>query len=368
MHLEKPEVHTSLQGGGAFVASSSPWRSLPLSHAFRAALVLLLFLAVAEARLVGSKQRLQLPTARFGARPGETLQLSETAGAMVMPGMIYGTAWKEEQTAELVKQALNAGFTGIDTANQPAHYREDLVGIGLNQFLKEHATKSRSEIFVQTKYSPGQDGSQYNADIKPYDSSVSVSEQVRQSLDSSLKHLHTDYVDSLVLHSPLQTGELTMEAWHGMEQLVNEGKVKQIGISNIYSLVALQEIYTQATIKPSVVQNHFASDTCFDIELRRWCRDHGVEYQSFWTLTANRQGLLSQPVQDIVQTRGLRKEQVWFLFVMGDDIIPLTGTKSQEHMQQDLSLLKEAPLSSEERESIWRYVQEQTGCPAIPIA
>lgn len=292
------------------------------------------------------------------------MHLSRNAGAQVMPGMIYGTAWKEEQTAELVKQALVAGFTGIDTANQPAHYREDLVGKGLQQFLKEQASKSRSDIFVQTKYSPDQDTSQYSADIKPYDSSVSVPEQVRQSLDSSLKHLHTDYIDSFVLHSPLDTGDLTMQAWRGMEQLVNEGKVKQIGISNIYQLPALQDIYKEATIKPSVVQNHFASDTCFDSELRRWCRDHGIKYQSFWTLTANKPGLVSKPVQDIVQARGLSKEQVWFLFVMGDGIIPLTGTASPEHMEQDLSLLREAPLSSEQRASIWRFIEERTMCPA----
>jgi len=353
---------------GTVVTLRSRWWSHPVSNACRASLVLILFVVAAEARLVGGKQRLQQSAATFGARTGHTIQLSDAAGAQTMPKMIYGTAWKEERTTELVKQALVAGFTGVDTANQPAHYREDLVGMGMQQFLKEQPAKSRSDIFIQTKYSPGQDGSQYGADIKPYDSSVPVPQQVRQSLDSSLEHLQTDYIDSLVLHSPLQTVELTMQAWRSMEQLVTEGKVKQIGISNIYDLPVLQEVYAQATIKPSVVQNHFATDTCFDIELRRWCRDHGIQYQSFWTLTANHPGLVSKPVQDIVQARGLTKEQVWFLFVMGDGIIPLTGTKDQEHMQQDLSLLTKTPLSSEERESIWGFIQQQTRCPALPIA
>lgn len=44
--------------------------------------------------------------------------------------MIYGTAWKKEKTAELVKQALKSGFRALDTAAQPKHYREDLVGHG----------------------------------------------------------------------------------------------------------------------------------------------------------------------------------------------------------------------------------------------
>lgn len=39
-----------------------------------------------------------------------------TAAGVKMPPMIFGTAWKKEQTADLVKQALVAGFRGIDTA------------------------------------------------------------------------------------------------------------------------------------------------------------------------------------------------------------------------------------------------------------
>ena len=48
-----------------------------------------------------------------------------------MPNMIYGTAWKKENTTDLVYEALLQGFKGIDTACQPKHYREDLVGLGL---------------------------------------------------------------------------------------------------------------------------------------------------------------------------------------------------------------------------------------------
>src|SRR5210317_2307450 len=46
------------------------------------------------------------------------------------PVLKYGTAWKKEETAKLVQKAINAGFYHIDTACQPRHYREDLVGVG----------------------------------------------------------------------------------------------------------------------------------------------------------------------------------------------------------------------------------------------
>merc|ERR1712187_770046 len=55
------------------------------------------------------------------------------ASGKKMPALLYGTAWKKDETADLVLQALLAGFRGIDTACQPKHYREDLVGVALAQ-------------------------------------------------------------------------------------------------------------------------------------------------------------------------------------------------------------------------------------------
>ncbi len=50
-----------------------------------------------------------------------------------MPPLIYGTAWKKERTADLVALALSKGFRAVDTACQPRHYSEDLVGEGLKR-------------------------------------------------------------------------------------------------------------------------------------------------------------------------------------------------------------------------------------------
>ena len=50
--------------------------------------------------------------------------------------MLYGTAWKEEKTTSLVKQAITLGFRGIDTACQPRHYQEHLVGNALKEMIQ----------------------------------------------------------------------------------------------------------------------------------------------------------------------------------------------------------------------------------------
>ena len=54
-----------------------------------------------------------------------------TISGHVIPGMMYGTAWKEDATETLVANALSAGFRAIDTANQRKHYFEAGVGRAL---------------------------------------------------------------------------------------------------------------------------------------------------------------------------------------------------------------------------------------------
>ena len=55
-----------------------------------------------------------------------------------IPMIIYGTAWKEEQTTELVELAIDQGFRAFDTANQPKHYQEGLLGEASKKpFLKD---------------------------------------------------------------------------------------------------------------------------------------------------------------------------------------------------------------------------------------
>src|SRR5579884_274716 len=111
------------------------------------------------------------------------------------PDFLYGTAWKEERTAALTELAIRQGFRGIDTANQRRHYFEAAVGEALAALYRAGIV-SRDQLFLQTKftYQPGQDHR------LPYDPNAGFSEQVRQSMASSLEHLGTDYVDSYVLH------------------------------------------------------------------------------------------------------------------------------------------------------------------------
>src|ERR1035438_3811716 len=79
------------------------------------------------------------------ARGAEKASGIVRAGMISIPEFLYGTAWKEERTAELVELALRAGFRGIDTANQRKHYFEAAVGQGI-QVAYRDGVVTRDEL------------------------------------------------------------------------------------------------------------------------------------------------------------------------------------------------------------------------------
>lgn len=266
--------------------------------------------------------------------PGEEDQRRiVSAYGVAMPRIIYGTAWKKERTAALVEAALRAGFRGVDTACQPKHYDEAGVGAGIAAALG--AGLERAQIYLQTKFTPlkGQE-----PDNVPYDPKANLSEQVRQSFQASLRNLRTDYLDGLVLHSPYPKDKDTFEAWRAMEGLYEQGGVRQLGVSNCYELRRLKALYRHARIKPAVIQNRFYAETHYDREIRRFCQDNGVLYQSFWTLTANPKVLAAPSLVELAAKYGRSPAQLFFRYLTQSDIVCLTGTSSTAHMEQDLAI------------------------------
>tara|TARA_R110002110_G_scaffold415856_3_gene658496 strand:+ start:76071 stop:76892 length:822 start_codon:yes stop_codon:yes gene_type:complete len=259
-----------------------------------------------------------------------------------MPKIIYGTAWKKVKTASLVYKAIKLGFRGIDTACQPRHYFEPGVGEALNKLEKEGI--SRDQIFLQTKFTPisGQD-----PDTIPYNPKSSLQEQVWKSFLSSQKNLGTDYLDSLILHSMLDTHDETIEAWGGMEDIHSNSGAKQLGISNCYDLEKLKKLYDDARVKPSVLQNRFYKTTDFDKEIRKWCFENDIIYQSFWTLTANRDFLQSPLIEAIALSNNKTPAQILFRYLTQIGVAPLTGTTSDAHMKEDLAIFEFVLLESD---------------------
>lgn len=277
--------------------------------------------------------------------------LVQAATDIRIPGIIYGTAWKKEHTEELVRSAILLGFRGIDTACQPKHYNEPGVGAAIATCRKRGV--DRADLFLQSKFTPldGQDPKRV-----PYDPRARLADQVGQSFAASLRNLQTDYLDCLILHSPRDSAAETGEAWQAMEAIVDAGGARQLGISNCYDLDVLEALHRSARVKPVVVQNRFHAATGYDVDIRSFCRHHGIVYESFWTLTANPRVLADRQMVALAARYERTPAQVLFRYLTQEGVVPLTGTRSENHMREDLEIF-EFELTESERASIGALVR-----------
>jgi len=271
-----------------------------------------------------------------------------TYNDVAIPAFIYGTAWKKEATARLVELAVLAGFRAIDTANQLIHYQEAQVGEALLSLAQKGI--ARDSLFLQTKFTStsGQDHR------TPYDTSADLTTQVKQSFESSLNHLHTDYLDSYVLHGPYSRwglGKADWEVWAAMEEYYRAGKTQMIGISNVQAN-QLQELCEKAAVKPMVVQNRCYAVMGWDKEVREICKRQGIIYEGFSLLTANQDVLRDPEVWEIAKRVGANPLQVIFRFALQVGMLPITGTTNEQHMKDDLAVLANFELSPDEVNTI----------------
>jgi diketogulonate reductase-like aldo/keto reductase len=265
------------------------------------------------------------------------------------PWFIYGTAWKKDATTGLVEQAVKAGFQAIDTANQPKHYSEALVGDAVSALAASGV--ARESLFLQTKFTPlnGQDHR------VPYDPQAPLADQVKQSFETTCRHLKTDYVDSYVLHGPYNypgLGDEDWEVWHALGGLYTAGRVRMIGISNVTAM-QVATLIQRAEIKPMAVQNRCFANRGWDRQVRQLCRTHGIMYQGFSLLTANPYVMQHPGVMAIARRLNVQPQQVIFRFAIEVGMVPLTGTTSPQHMREDLGV-RELKLTPAEVEFIER--------------
>jgi diketogulonate reductase-like aldo/keto reductase len=87
-----------------------------------------------------------------------------------------------------------------------------------------------------------------------------------------------------------------------------------------------------------VLQNRFYAETGYDGALRAFCRQHGISYQSFWTLTANPQLLAASAITGAAANYRRTPAQILFRYLTQNDIVPLSGTTSATHMREDLEI------------------------------
>ena len=261
------------------------------------------------------------------------------SGSGAIPALGFGTLIPDPaETKIAVTNALRVGFRHFDCAERYRNERE----IG-ESFKAEFATGAiaREDIFVTTKL--------WNTNHRP--------ERVEPAFDASCERLGLSYLDLYLSHTPFafqpgddldprdQNGKIIydqgvtlIETWQAMESLVDKGKCKAIGLSDIV-LEKLVPVYEAARIKPAVVQVE-AHPYHPQTELLEFCRQKGIVLLAFAPLGHGmRPGPLEDPtVLAIARQTGLTPAQVLLAWGIQRGTAILTTAKTLDRARENYNI------------------------------
>ncbi len=260
-------------------------------------------------------------------------------GSGQMPALGFGTLIPDAAvTISATRDALEAGFRHFDCAERYRNERE--VGEALQAGLAAGGI-TREDIFVTTKL--------WNSNHRP--------ERVEPAFQASLDRLRLNYLDLYLIHTPFafqpgdeqdprdengniiyDHGVTLLDTWRAMETLVDHGKCRAIGLSDI-TLKELLPIYESVRIKPAVVQvesHPYLPET----ELLEFCKQKGVVFLAFAPLGhGTRPGPLEDPVISSVAARvGKSPAQVLLAWAVQRGTALLTTPKSAARARENFNI------------------------------
>jgi diketogulonate reductase-like aldo/keto reductase len=257
-----------------------------------------------------------------------------------IPAVGFGTLIADPVAAkQAIKAAIKIGFRHFDAAE--AYRNEEVVGAAFQESIAEGVV-SREDLFVTTKV--------WNNNHRP--------ERVAKALEGSLRRLQVDYVDAYLIHTPFafepgdnqyptdehgkpayDTGVTLLDTWRAMERLVDEGKVRHIGLSDI-RLEKVKEIYDAARIKPAIVQVE-VHPYLPEWELLEFCKEHGIVLLAFAPLGHGMEPrVVHDPViMDIAQRIGKTPAQVALAWAVQRGGAFLTTSTNPDHIRENFEIV-----------------------------
>jgi diketogulonate reductase-like aldo/keto reductase len=184
----------------------------------------------------------------------------------MIPMLGLGTYRLEgQQCVDFVVHAIKSGYRMIDTAMLYANHRE--IGRAL-KYVEQCMGISRRDIFISSKIHD----------------KVQKTGQIQDSVKEILRELDIEYLDQLLLHSPIKNK--FVKAWKCMEEVQMQGLVRCIGVSN-FKISDLNLLMKHCVVRPSINQIEL-SPFCTRKNLVQCTRDHGIAIQAWGSLTAGK--------------------------------------------------------------------------------
>ncbi|WP_037818752.1 aldo/keto reductase [Amycolatopsis sp. VC5-11] len=217
-----------------------------------------------------------------------------------------------EETAAAVREALEAGYRHLDTAQM--YRNEEGVGAGIRD-----SGVPREEIFVTTKLAN---------DAQGHDNAINA-------LEGSLQRLELDYVDLYLIHWPLPKQDRYVVTWHGFEELQRAGKARAIGVSN-FQIPHLERLAAESATVPAVnqIELHPALQ---QPELRAYHEAHGIVTEA-WSPLAQGEVLEDPLLAELAEKHGKTPAQIvlrWHI-QLGNVVFPKSS--SPKRMRENIDI------------------------------
>ena len=236
---------------------------------------------------------------------------------MEIPSIGYGTYQirKKSEIENSIKIAYDNGYRLFDTAVM--YGNENLLG---NAFIKHKIP--REEIFITTK-------------ILPSDMTY---EKSKKSIEESLKKLKLKYIDMVLIHWPdVKKKEDRINVWKAMEESVNEGKVKCIGVSNFLE-GHLNHILSNCKIKP-VVNQIECNPLYYDKQTIDFCKSQNILIEAYCPLAEFDSKLIKNKIiVGLSNKYNKTVPQIILKWIMQKGIIPLPKSVHKDYIIQNINL------------------------------
>lgn len=250
-----------------------------------------------------------------------------------IPVIGFGT-WQMpegEDTQKIVEHAIESGYRHIDTAK--IYGNEESVGRAIKA-----SDVDREDLFITTKL--------WN-DAHGY-------EEAKQAIDDSLSKLDLEYIDLYLIHWPNPKAlrdnwkEANSQAWKAMEEALEEGKVKTIGVSN-FMIQHMDALLETAEVKPAVNQI-FLNPSDLQQELVEYCKDKDILLEAYSPLGSGRIFEIEE-LNEIADKYGKTVAQVVLRWQLQKGFLPLPKTATMERVVENADVF-DFELSSEDVEKI----------------
>ena len=230
---------------------------------------------------------------------------------ITMPALGLGTFMLAGEICEkAVAAAIQEGYRMRDTAE--AYGNEAAVGNGIAK-----SGIDRKELFLVTK-----------VNYKSY-------ENVRETVEQSLKNLQTDYIDLLLLHWPFAN---YYNAWRELEKLYQEGKIRAIGVSN-FEPAQLVDLIAYNKVVPAVDQIE-TNLYCQRSAERTWLDKNKVAHMAYAPLgQGNRNEIFTEPeVIALAEKYHKKPSQILLRFLTQKGIIVIPRSTKPEHIRENFDI------------------------------